>query len=195
LTPVLIVASAMEKNASLPQSVRDDAQMIRENVRLETAMIDDLLDLSRIMSGKLHLQFEPVDLNDAVLQACANCRHLVQHKGIRLFCTLDENVDQVHADPGRLQQLFASILKNAVKFTPAGGSIHVMTRNLENGRYGISSGRVCWVEKKSPQGSVLSFLRRRGRLPTLKAAGFNRSVSSLQFIGVETVAPARARVE
>jgi len=137
LTPVLMAASALEKNADLPSWVREDAQMIRENVRLETRLIDDLLDLSRIASGKLQLLPEPTDLNDIVLHVCGMCRSNLDEKSLRLHCELDERVGELVADSTRLQQVFWNILKNAAKFTPEGGDIYVKTIRLDDGRYRV----------------------------------------------------------
>lgn len=137
LTPVLMAASALEKNADLPSWVREDAQMIRENVRLETRLIDDLLDLSRIASGKLQLLPELTDLNDIVLHVCGMCRSNLDEKSLRLHCELDERVGELVADPARLQQVFWNILKNAAKFTPERGDIYVRTERLDNGIYRV----------------------------------------------------------
>lgn len=137
LTPVLMAASALEKNADLPSWVREDAQMIRENVRLETRLIDDLLDLSRIASGKLQLLPELTDLNDIVLHVCGMCRSNLDEKSLRLHCELDEDVGEIVADPARLQQVFWNVLKNAAKFTPERGEIFVKTQRLDEGRYRV----------------------------------------------------------
>ncbi len=128
LTPVLLAASSMENDKSLPVSVREDAAMIRENVGLETKLIDDLLDLSRINNDKLSLHLEPVDVNDIVLNVCQLCRPQIQEKHIALDCQLDEHVEQIMADSTRLQQVLWNVLENATKFTPERGSISVSTK-------------------------------------------------------------------
>jgi len=137
LTPVLMAASALEKNADLPAWVREDAAMIRENIRLETRLIDDLLDLSRIASGKLQLVPEPCDLNDIVLHVCGMCRSNLEEKSLRLHCDLDENVGEIVADATRLQQVFWNILKNAAKFTPENGHIYVRTARVDEKTYRV----------------------------------------------------------
>jgi PAS domain S-box-containing protein len=134
LTPVLMAASAMEKNANLPIEVRNDAAMICDSVRLETKLIDDLLDLSRITNGKLRLQPESVDLNDTVLDVCEICRAQFKAKDIHLHCELDESVGRVTADPARLQQVLWNIFNNAAKFTPDGGNVYVKTCLNDRGR-------------------------------------------------------------
>ena len=127
LTPVLMTVTAHELNPNVPADLRDDFAMIRRNVELETKLIDDLLDLNRITSGKLRLRPQAIDLNDTVRHVCEICNAQVLEKGIRLQCDLAEDVGSVTADPARLQQVLWNVLKNAAKFTPEGGQIQVRT--------------------------------------------------------------------
>jgi PAS domain S-box-containing protein len=133
LTPVLMTAAVRERDPDLAQGIRAEMAMIRRNVELETKLIEDLLDLSRITSGKLTLQMALVDLNTAVNQVCDICRSQIQEKGIELSFDLDTRIGPVNADTSRLQQVLWNVLKNAAKFTPEGGTIHVCTRR-EDGR-------------------------------------------------------------
>ncbi|MGB8167408.1 MAG: PAS domain-containing protein, partial [Chthoniobacteraceae bacterium] len=134
LTPVLMAAGALEHDSELPPEVREDMAMIKRNVELETKLIDDLLDLSRITSGKMKLEIEPVDLNEAVRRVCAICRSAVHERGLRLEMSLDNAAGLVAADPARLQQMLWNVLKNAIKFTPEAGLIHISTRRLAGPR-------------------------------------------------------------
>ncbi len=127
LTPILMTAAVRERDPDLTQAIQAEMAMIRRNVELETKLIDDLLDLSRITSGKLSLQMEVLDLNTAVNQVCDICRSQIQEKGIELSFALDARIAPVDADASRLQQVLWNVLKNAAKFTPEGGSIHVCT--------------------------------------------------------------------
>jgi CheY-like chemotaxis protein/two-component sensor histidine kinase len=108
--------------------------MIRRNVELETKLIDDLLDLSRITSGKLTLRLESLDLNAAVDQVCEICRSQIREKGITLSLDLDPIIPMVTADASRLQQVLWNVVKNAAKFTPEGGAIDVSTSEGDEGR-------------------------------------------------------------
>lgn len=128
LTPVLMAASALEMDPKLPAGLRTDMAMIRRNVELETKLIDDLLDLSRITSGKLALRVQPVDLNEAVREVCAICQQQILEKGVRLHVALAPGEAWVRADPARLQQMLWNVLKNAAKFAPDAGEIWVSTR-------------------------------------------------------------------
>ncbi len=134
LTPVLMTAALRERDPDLQPSLQADMAMIRRNVELETKLIDDLLDLSRITSGKLILRLESLDLNAAVDQVCDICRSQIQEKGIRLSINLDPAIAPVAADASRLQQVLWNVLKNAAKFTPEGGTIDVSTSRGDEGR-------------------------------------------------------------
>ena len=129
--------SALESSEELTPAVRADLQMIRRNVDLETKLIDDLLDLSRIASGKLRLQFGKVDVNEMVRNVCDMCRSNIREKSIRLHCDLDEEACQVCGDPARLQQVIWNLLNNSTKFTPESGHIYIDTENVEGGRLRI----------------------------------------------------------
>ncbi len=137
LTPVLMIAAARELDATLSPGLHHDMAMIRRNVELETKLIDDLLDVSRIATGKLVLRPEPLDLNGAVRHVCGICQPQIAEKRIKLNCDLDEHTGQVLADPARLQQVLWNLLKNAIKFTPIGGDIYVTTKRLESGRWRV----------------------------------------------------------
>lgn len=127
LTPVLMLVAARQRDPNLPPDLRADMAMIRRNLDLETTLIDDMLDLSRIMSGKLRLRFETATVNAVVSEACAICRPQIEEKAIKLECEWGENLGAIQADAARLQQVFWNVLKNAAKFTPEGGFIHVRT--------------------------------------------------------------------
>ncbi len=130
LTPVLMAVGAMEHTPALPEEVREDIKMIKRNVELETKLIDDLLDVSRISSGKVELRNEPVDLNDAVRHVCGICRPQLGEHGVRLETDFDERVGWIVADSARLQQVIWNVLKNAIKFTKAQGVVWVSTVRL-----------------------------------------------------------------
>jgi CheY-like chemotaxis protein/two-component sensor histidine kinase len=116
---------AMDMDPDLTPGIRDEVAMIRRNVELEAKLIDDLLDLSRVTAGKLHLHFEAVDVSVALRHVYITCRSFTLEKGIHLHSDLQDNVHYVMADSGRLQQILWNLLKNAAKFTPKGGDIYV----------------------------------------------------------------------
>jgi signal transduction histidine kinase len=133
LSPVLMSVCAMEADPDLPPAFLEEMVMIRRNIELETHLIDDLLDLSRIVSGKLALHMRPVDLNEKIRHVAQICREQILEKGMRLHITLDPRVGTVPGDPSRIQQVLWNVLKNAAKFTPEGGDIYVTTALTPDG--------------------------------------------------------------
>ena len=128
LNPVLLLASDAAARPDLPESIREDFDLIRKNVELEARLIDDLLDLTRITRGKLALDLRLVDPQAALQDAIETVGGDARAKGINLSCHPDPSRPLVRGDPVRLQQIFWNILKNAVKFTADGGSIAVVVR-------------------------------------------------------------------
>jgi CheY-like chemotaxis protein/two-component sensor histidine kinase len=98
---------------------------IARNARAQTRVIEDLVDVSRIVAGKLHLQFEPMDFKDAVEAAVEVIRPAAQARQLHLIVDLPPAVSLVHGDRDRLQQVVWNLLSNAVKFTPARGTVTV----------------------------------------------------------------------
>jgi len=129
LTPVLMAVAARQLDPSLSPSLQADFAMIQRNVELETKLIDDLLDLSRITSGKLNLRLESVRLNEAVRHVAEICRSPIREKGIRFELLPDPADPCVRVDSARLQQVLWNLLKNAEKFTPEQGSIAIRTES------------------------------------------------------------------
>ena len=132
LAPVLATVSVLADDASLPAAVHDRLAMVRRNVELEARLIDDLLDLTRITHGKLELRPEVTDVGEMVRQALRNCcTEDVDNGRLRLELDFGADDHRLWADPPRLMQVFWNLLKNAVKFTPDGGSIRVRSRREE----------------------------------------------------------------
>lgn len=135
LTPVRMALSMWELNPEvLPNDMRRDLAMIRRNIDLECRLIDDMLDLNRITHGKLELQFRSVDLHEEIRHAVSTVRGDAVAKQIGLTFAPDAERFEVIADAARIQQVLWNLLKNAVKFTPVGGSVTVRSRNLDDGR-------------------------------------------------------------
>ena len=98
---------------------------IERNARTQAQIIDDLLDMSRIISGKIRLDVQPVDLSAVVRAAVETVVPAADAKGIRLRAVFDPHAGPVSGDPNRLQQVFWNLMTNAVKFTPKGGRVQV----------------------------------------------------------------------
>jgi len=129
LTPVVMTVAAMEQSADLPADLREDLAMIRRNIDLEAKLIDDLLDLSRVATGKLRLEIQPLDIHAILHHVVSSCAAEAQSKRLELACDFAAESDTVLGDSARLQQVFWNLLKNAIKFTPEGGRIVIRTAN------------------------------------------------------------------
>lgn len=105
-------------------------EVIDRNARAQTRLIDDLLDLGRIMAGKVRLELQPIALPEVVRAAVESVEPAAAAKDIRLTVTLAPLPAPVSADGGRLQQVVWNLLSNAVKFTPKGGQIEVRLQCL-----------------------------------------------------------------
>jgi len=125
LSPVLMVAEMLEQDPSLPPAMLKDIQTIRRNVDLEIRLIEDLVDLTRISVGKLHLRQERLDPHEPLQAAVEVCRAELSDKELDFAVELAAEACRVEGDPVRLQQVFWNLLRNAIKFTPAGGRIRV----------------------------------------------------------------------
>ncbi|WP_437751818.1 PAS domain S-box protein [Sorangium sp. So ce1389] len=99
--------------------------VIDRNARAQAQLIEDLLDMGRITSGKIHLDVQPLDLHDVVGTAVSSVTPSAAAKGIRLEKISSPAVGLTRGDPNRLQQVVWNLLSNAIKFTPAGGSVQV----------------------------------------------------------------------
>lgn len=136
LTPVLAVVSYLSKQgAKLPRELQSEIEMIQRNVELEVRLIGDLLDVTRISSGKLDLALEVTDAHVALRHAFDICAQDIRAKKLAVEWHLDAPKHRVLADPVRLQQVFWNILTNAVKFTPIAGSIFIRSRNEAEGDF------------------------------------------------------------
>ncbi len=138
LTPVLMTTAILAVDPLLPAEVRGQLAMVRRNVELEARLIDDLLDLTRISNGKLQIQPVTTDLHQLLEQTAEIVRSDGFGKKVRLSFALEAAGHHAMGDPARLQQVFWNIMKNALKFTPAGGSVTVTTRNETAGTIIVS---------------------------------------------------------
>jgi PAS domain S-box-containing protein len=106
-------------------------ETIERNAKLQTQLIEDLLDVSRILRGKLILNVSVVDLIPIIEAAIETVRLAAEAKGIQIELTLNTQVGRVSGDPGRLQQIVWNLLSNAVKFTPEGGRVIVRLTQVD----------------------------------------------------------------
>jgi CheY-like chemotaxis protein len=118
----------MEADMRLPRETREDLAMVRRNIALEVRLIADLLDVSRVISGKLHLEKRPAEVMRAIREAARIVGGDLDAKGQTLAIETPAAACLTFGDAARLQQVFWNLLRNASKFTPDGGHIAVRAK-------------------------------------------------------------------
>jgi len=128
LNAMLGWVSMLKTGALDPATTARGLDTIERNTRLQAQLIEDLLDVSRIVAGKLHLDVRPLELGEVIRAAVDAVRPAATAKDLRLDIVVEAPPIPVSGDPGRLQQVVWNLLSNAVKFTPAGGDVSVHVR-------------------------------------------------------------------
>lgn len=171
LTPVLMTATALETDPSLPEDVREQLAMMRRNIELEARLIDDLLDITRISRGKLTIEPVAADIHQLLRHTGEIVRSDGLGKQVRLSFLFEADRHHALADPTRLQQVFWNVIKNALKFTPSGGRITVRTHNnnagaivisIEDTGIGISPAALPHIFRAFEQGDIAGHHRYGG---------------------------------
>nr|MDZ8097146.1 PAS domain S-box protein [Nostoc sp. DedSLP01] len=125
LNPILGWSRLLQSQKLDAVKTTEALKTIERNAKLQAQLIEDLLDVSRILQGKLNLNVTPVDLTSVINGAIETVRLAAQAKLITIQTILPANVGQVAGDPSRLQQVVWNLLSNAIKFTPSGGKIEI----------------------------------------------------------------------
>ncbi len=125
LNPILGWAKLLRQRQFDGATTDRALETIERNAQLQTQLIEDLLDVSRILRGKLSLNITSVDLTSAVAAALETVRLSAEAKGLQLHTKLDSTLQPILGDANRLQQIVWNLVSNAVKFTPAGGRVEV----------------------------------------------------------------------
>ena len=107
-------------------------ESIVRNARAQNKLIDDLLDISRIITGKLRLDSRPVALAPMIAAVVDGVRPAADARGIHLRAALDSSISPINGDPDRLQQVIWNLLTNAIKFTPKGGRVEVRLERVNS---------------------------------------------------------------
>jgi signal transduction histidine kinase len=129
LTPVISTLESLEIGSAASQDTKSALAMIRRNIELETQLIDDLLDFTRISRDKMQLRFTPLDAHLAISSVVEICRAEAESKRLQMRLNLQANTHQVAADAAKFQQIIWNLLKNAIKFTPHDGEIVIASCN------------------------------------------------------------------
>ena len=131
LTPVMAALDTLEADGSRSSGAKNSLAMIRRNVELESQLIDDLLDLTRIAKDKLQLRFGPLDSHEVINNVVEICRSQAQARNLTLQLNLRAGTHHVLGDAAKYQQIVWNLLKNAVKFTAENGEITISSSNPE----------------------------------------------------------------
>ncbi|MBE9012871.1 response regulator, partial [Pseudanabaenaceae cyanobacterium LEGE 13415] len=130
--PILGLARVLKTGRLDATKTQEAVSIIERNAQLQTQLIEDLLDISRILQGKLSLKHEPVHLEFVITSAQETVRLAAEAKQIEISTEFEPQIGQVLGDAGRLQQVVWNLLTNAVKFTPAGGQVTVRLAKINN---------------------------------------------------------------
>ncbi|MBD2593764.1 PAS domain S-box protein [Nostoc spongiaeforme FACHB-130] len=132
LNPILGWAKLLRNRTFDEKTTKQALETIERNAKLQTQLIEDLLDVSRILQGKLSLNVCPVSLVMVVQAALETVRLAAEAKSIQIRTIFDPNIGQVMGDANRLQQVMWNLLSNAVKFTPNAGQVEIQVKEIDN---------------------------------------------------------------
>ncbi len=132
LNSIMLWSAALLRDPALGENARRGMTAIERAVRAQARLIEDLLDISRIESGRMRLDVQTVDLAEVVRAGVESIRVAAEAKSLTLQEIIDPRVDSIAGDPGRLQQVIWNLVSNAVKFTPKGGKIQVRVERINS---------------------------------------------------------------
>lgn len=138
LTPVMAAIDTLEAESPRSLETKNSIAMIRRNVELESQLIDDLLDLTRIAKDKLQLRFGPLDAHEVINNVVEICRPEAKVRNLTVHVNLRAGAHFVSGDAAKFQQIIWNLLKNAIKFTADEGEITISTTNPESQLLAIS---------------------------------------------------------
>lgn len=132
LTPILVWTRMLRDGLVDAQALPRATEIIERNAQSQAQLIEDLLDVSRIITGKLRLDVHPVDLGQVVQAAVETVRPTAEVKGVRLQAVVDPRAGLVAGDGERLKQVIWNLLSNAIKFTPRDGTVQAVLRRAHS---------------------------------------------------------------
>jgi CheY-like chemotaxis protein/two-component sensor histidine kinase len=129
LNAVLGWANILRHGNLQGEELKQGLDIIERNARVQAQIIEDLLDMSRIISGKVRLDVQWIELSAVLNESIETLRSTAQAKGVSLQVRLDPFARPIYGDPNRLQQVFWNLLNNAIKFTPKDGKVEVVLKH------------------------------------------------------------------
>jgi PAS domain S-box-containing protein len=132
LNAIMGWAQLLQRNPPTPEMLREGLEIVERNARIQNQLIGDLLDMSRIISGKVRLDVQRVDLAPIITSVVDSLRPSAEMRNLRINMVLDPVAGPVSGDPNRLQQVVWNLLNNAIKFTPKGGKIEVLLSRIDS---------------------------------------------------------------
>jgi CheY-like chemotaxis protein/nitrogen-specific signal transduction histidine kinase len=132
LNAILGWSQLIQRSKGDAETLEEGLGVIERNARVQTQLIEDLLDMSRIISGKVRLDVQRIDPAAVLEAAIASVQQSADAKGIRIVKVLDPLAGPVAGDPNRLQQVVWNLLNNAIKFTPKGGKVTVLPERVNS---------------------------------------------------------------
>ena len=130
LNPILGWSQLIMNGSLDPDKISQGVAIIERNAKLQAQLIDDLLDVSRILRGKLELNTAPINLESVITAAITTVQLAAEAKSIAIETTFEPDIGRVLGDAGRLQQIVGNLVANAVKFTPTNGKILVKLKRV-----------------------------------------------------------------
>ena len=128
MTSILGWVQFLRSGDYTPEELEEALTTVEASGRLQAHLIDDMLDVSRIILGKFQIDLRPVRMSDIVEAALTTARPVANERDIKLTSTIDAGDSVVEADPSRMQQVIGNILSNAIKFTPSGKQVRLELR-------------------------------------------------------------------
>ncbi|MEH2143019.1 hybrid sensor histidine kinase/response regulator [Nostoc sp.] len=138
LNPILGWARILQTSQQDAAKTQYALETIERNAKLQAQLIEDLLDVSRILQGKLSLNTLPIGLTFTIKAALETVRLAAEAKSIQIESIFESNIAQVLGDSGRLQQVVWNLLSNAIKFTPHGGRVKVQLKRINDEGEGMN---------------------------------------------------------
>jgi PAS domain S-box-containing protein len=132
LTSMLGWVQMLRGGILTPEKQQKAFEIIERNTRAQAQLVEDILDVSRIITGKLRLEAQPVELAQVVEAAVESVRPAADARGVALHVLIDSTLGPVLGDPTRLQQIIWNLLSNAVKFTPKGGQVRASVEKKDS---------------------------------------------------------------